>query len=516
MTWVIADFNNDGKQDFAAANFNGASVSVRVGNGLGGFSGTTTVGVGLNPGSIALGDFNNDGKQDFATADFSSNAVSIRLGDGLGGFSNGPNVSVGTNPYDLAIGDFNNDGKQDITTANSTANNLSIRLGSCAVAFSIDNVTLAEGPSGTTAFTFTVTKTGTTGLTTSVSFATAPGVTNPANGGTCGGAGVDYASISGSLSFLPTDTSKPITVNVCGDAQAEADETFVVNLSAPVNAIISDNQGLGTITNDDTDVSVAVSPSSVTEDGATNLVYTFTRTGVTTGTLTVNFSVGGSAAFGTDYGQSGAATFTTTSGTVTFTGSNTTAVVTLDPSVDSTVEPDETAVLTVTSGTGYNVGSPSVATGTITNDDTDVSVAVSPASVLEDGAPNLVYTFTRNGVTTGTLTVNFSVGGTALFGTDYGYQSGATSFTPPTGTVTFGAGNSTATVTLNPTTDNVPEANETVILTVTSGTGYTVGSPSAATGTITNDDTAETLVTSHCRAATWSSPTLTAGPRPIR
>ena len=50
-------------------------------------------------------------------------------------------------------------------------------------------------------------------------------------------------------------------------------------------------------------------------------------------------------------------------------------------------------------------------------------------------------------------------------------------------------------VTLDPTTDNVPEADETAILTVTSGTGYNVGSPSAATGTITNDDTAETLVT---------------------
>ena len=42
-------------------------------------------------------------------------------------------------------------------------------------------------------------------------------------------------------------------------------------------------------------VSVAVSPSSVAEDGATNLTYTFTRTGSTTNPLTVNFSVGGSA-----------------------------------------------------------------------------------------------------------------------------------------------------------------------------------------------------------------------------
>jgi hypothetical protein len=90
--------------------------------------------------------------------------------------------------------------------------------------------------------------------------------------------------------------------------------------------------------------------------------------------------------------------------------------VTIDPTTDATVEPDETAILTVTSGTGYSVGTPGAATGTITNDDTDVSVAVSPSTVLEDGATNLVYTFTRNGNTTGALTVNFSVAGTATFG----------------------------------------------------------------------------------------------------
>ena len=51
---------------------------------------------------------------------------------------------------------------------------------------------------------------------------------------------------------------------------------------------------------------------------------------------------------------------------------------TVDPTADNTVEPDETVILTVTAGTGYNVGAPSVATGTITNDDSSVSVAVAP------------------------------------------------------------------------------------------------------------------------------------------
>src|SRR5688500_2336073 len=145
-------------------------------------------------------------------------------------------------------------------------------------------------------------------------------------------------------------------------------------------------------------------------------------------------------------------------------------------------------MLTVTAAAGYTDDVPAAATGTITNGDTAVSGAVSPLSPTEDGAGNLVYTFTRNGVLSSGLTVNFSIGGTAGFGTDYG-QSGAASFTPPTGTVTFIAGSPTATITVDPTADGAAELDETVILTVTAGTGYNVGAPSAATGTIVNDDT---------------------------
>ena len=101
-------------------------------------------------------------------------------------------------------------------------------------------------------------------------------------------------------------------------------------------------------------VTVAVSPTSVAEDGAGNLVYTFTRTGTTTGPITVSFNVGGTATFNTDYTQSGAATFTASSGTVTIPTGSLTATVTIDPTADTSVEPNETVILTVTSGTGYS------------------------------------------------------------------------------------------------------------------------------------------------------------------
>ena len=164
--------------------------------------------------------------------------------------------------------------------------------------------------------------------------------------------------------------------------------------------------------------------------------------------LTVNFTIGGTATFNTDYTQTGAATFAPPNGTVTFGAGNSTATVTVDPSADVTREPDETVILTVAAGTGYNVVEPSSATGTINNDDVFVSVAVSPGAVDEDGATNLVYTFTRND-SDGALTANFTIGGTATFNTDY-TQTGADTFAPPNGTVTFADGSLTATVTIDP------------------------------------------------------------------
>jgi uncharacterized repeat protein (TIGR01451 family) len=301
---------------------------------------------------------------------------------------------------------------------------------------------------------------------------------------------------NGTVTFADGSLTTTVTIDPVADSMVEPDETVILTVAPGAGyGVGSPSSATGTITNDDTDVSVAVAPSSTAEDGAGNLVFTFTRTGVTTGALTANFTINGTATFNTDYTQTGAATFVPPNGTVQFAAGSATATVTIDPTPDTAVEPDETVILTVAPGTGYNVAaSNNSATGTITNDDTDVSVAVAPLSVAEDGAPNLVYTFTRNGVTSSDLTVNFTIGGTATFNTDY-TQVGAATFVPPNGTVQFSAGNSTATVTVNPTADMTSEPDETVILTVAAGTGYNVGTPSSATGTILNDDAADMEIT---------------------
>ena len=219
-------------------------------------------------------------------------------------------------------------------------------------------------------------------------------------------------------------------------------------------------------------VTIAVSPASVSEDGATNLTYTVTRSLNLSSPTTVNITTGGTATSGTDY-TGGVATVVIPAGA-------TTATITINPSVDGTVEADETVILTVAAGTGYTVGAAPSATGTILNDDVpSATIAVSPAAVAEDGAPNLVYTVTLNQASSSALSVNFALSGTAANGTDF-----AAIASP----LVIPAGNTTGTITVNPTADATIEADETVILTLSAGTGYTVGVPASATGSILNDD----------------------------
>ncbi|CCI16601.1 hypothetical protein MICAF_2090001 [Microcystis aeruginosa PCC 9807] len=333
------------------------------------------------------------------------------------------------------------------------------------------SVTLAVSPAsvtedGTTNLIYTFTRTGVTTNTLTVNYIL---------GGTAT-LNTDYTrtGTNNTVTFAAGSSTATVTVDPTPDTIVEPNETVILTLATGTGYTVgTPNAATGTITNDDTSVTLAVSPASVTEDGTTNLIYTFTRNGVTTNPLTVNYTLGGTATLNTDYTRTG------TNNTVTFAAGSSTATVTVDPTADTIVEPNETVILTLATGTGYTIGTPNAATGTITNDDTSVTLAVSPASVTEDGTTNLIYTFTRNGVTTNPLTVNYTLGGTATLNTDY-------TRTGTNNTVTFAAGSSTATVTVDPTPDTIVEPDETVILTLAAGTGYTVGTPNAATGTITN------------------------------
>ncbi len=453
--------------------------------------------------------------------------------------------------------------------------------------------------------------------------------------------------------------------------------------------------------------SITASPLSVSENSGTGMVYTVALSTAATSNITINFTVGGTATFGSDYSQSGAASFNASAGTVTIPNGSNSATFTLTPTADSTLEANETVTLTLSSGAGYVAGSPGAATTTINNDDTlaitpivavtgvnhsttadgfsfvalqDItagttvyftenpfnnssltfsgaeavmqwtapagglargqvvvatetgantftttcssggcgnvtvvsgtftlattgeelyayldsdsnhtngvtsvqavlftgtsttsggvipaaqdpaliypgavvvdgfpavaplrteynpalrgttvdranfqnpanwinggsnitlstvpfaniiistgvanpfaSVTVSPSSVNENSGTAMVYTFALTSPATSNITINFAVSGSATFTTDY-TASGAASFNATTGSVVIPNGSSSATVSVTPVGDIALEVQESVVLTITGGTGYDGGSPNAATGLINNDDTTD-------------------------
>lgn len=117
-------------------------------------------------------------------------------------------------------------------------------------------------------------------------------------------------------------------------------------------------------------LTIAATPATVSENSGTAMVYTVTLATAATSAVTVNFNVSGSAVFGTDYSQSGAASFGATTGTLVIASGATTASMSLTPIADAGVEPHESIVITLASGTGYDVGSPGTASTMINNDDT--------------------------------------------------------------------------------------------------------------------------------------------------
>ena len=149
---------------------------------------------------------------------------------------------------------------------------------------SINDVSLTEGDSGTTAFTFTVSMSGSNSLGTSVDYATADGTATAD----------DYVATNGTLTWAAGDTSsKTISVAVNGDTMVETDETFYVNLSSPTNATFSKSQGGGTIQNDDIALGIMATDATKAEgnSGTTPFTFTVSRSGLTTGATTVNYAV---------------------------------------------------------------------------------------------------------------------------------------------------------------------------------------------------------------------------------
>ena len=119
---------------------------------------------------------------------------------------------------------------------------------------------------------------------------------------------------------------------------------------------------------------------------------------------------------------------------------------------------------------------------------------------MEAGAATGAFMVTRTGPTTTALIVSYTVGGTALAGSDY---------TALTGTVTIPVGAKTAVIIVTPIDDTLLEPAETVLVTLSADPAYVVGSATTATVTITDND--RPTVTIRASDSTASEAGLTTG-----
>ncbi len=140
---TVGDFNRDGGLDVVTVNVTADTVSLLQSTGGGGFlvAGRVILPRGSFPSSVVVADYNNDGKKDVAAANETTNNVSVALGDGAGGFSgvNSAN-NTGITPISMVSGDFNShDGNADLVTANNGDNTYSYLQGSSGTNFTVTN-----------------------------------------------------------------------------------------------------------------------------------------------------------------------------------------------------------------------------------------------------------------------------------------------------------------------------------------------------------------------------------------
>jgi uncharacterized delta-60 repeat protein len=240
------------------------------------------------------------------------------------------------------------------------------------------------------------------------------------------------------------------------------DGTDYANLPAAANLTINP---LPRISIDSSDAAESTTPGK----------FTLTRTGNTTQTLTVNYTVGGTATNNVDYQN--------LSGTITFKAGEDKANIDLNSIDDNIYEGNETVILTLADGrTNYKLDPvKSAGTVTITDNETKPTISVTSISQSEgnSGTTNYGFNLALSNPSTETVTVKYTtVDDTATAGSDY---------TAATATVTFAPGETTKAVNISVTGDDLYEADETFKLNLSDAVNASISSTSAI-GTIVNDD----------------------------
>jgi hypothetical protein len=357
MAVAVGDFTGDGIPDLVTA---GQTVSILQGDGAGGFTWISDTATGSWQTAVAATDLNGDGKLDVITAAQVVGTVSAFLGFGDGTLALVGDNAVGSSPRAVAVGDFNGDGRPDAATANAGSDNVSVLLNDGTWPplnspwLRVGDVTVTEGNTGTVVAEFIVTLSAPSTETVTVEWNTANGTAT---------AGTDYQATSGTVTFAPGETSKSVAVLVIGDRLAEPNETFSLRLSQATNGFISDDQGVGTIRDDEPRISINSRSLPEGHNGTKGMTFTVTLSVAYDQLVTVNFMTRSGTA------TTGDRDYNATSGTLTFAPGETSKTITVKIRGDKKIEADQYFYLDLSGASSNSLLSISRGVGTIANDD---------------------------------------------------------------------------------------------------------------------------------------------------
>ena len=197
--------------------------------------------------------------------------------------------------------------------------------------------------------------------------------------GTAGQPG-DYTSVSGTLTFAAGDTAKTVTVATVDDAVDEADETFTVKLSAPVNATLASDgtTATGTINDGDAAPELSIADATAVTEGAS-------------ATFVVSMAASEKqveVSYATEDGTAGQpGDYTSVSGTLTFAAGDTAKTVTVATVDDAVDEADETFTVKLSAPVNATLASDgTTATGTINDGDAAPELSIADATAVTEGA----------------------------------------------------------------------------------------------------------------------------------
>ncbi|HSE16433.1 MAG TPA: Calx-beta domain-containing protein [Pyrinomonadaceae bacterium] len=346
------------------------------------------------------------------------------------------------------------------------------------IQFETDRLFVREG---TPTISVKVARTGDVSGTASIDFATSDGNAT---------AGSDYIAVSGTLTFVPGELSKNISIPIIDDNLFETgDETFKLTLSNPTGGAFLTAPKEGTINLSDNEFQpfVSMSPTlSIVEgdSGTQNIAVNVTLSGLSIQAVTVNYATSnGTATAGSDY--------VAASGTLTIPAGSTSATVNIPINGDTAIEANETFTLTLSNQTNAAFISNPVATVTIVNDDATVQFNNAAFSVNE-GAGFATVTVTRAGDTSRAATVLFSTTDTAGLQTcslANGKASERCDYGTAVGRLDFAIGQTSRTFTIPIVDDAIVEGDETLTVNLTGPAGALLGATGTATVTITDNDT---------------------------